>query len=291
MKKIAWLSLLLLMGMLGHFMPKLWKEASRSVKAIEVPKNFPPIGIEKPFVFVIPSYNNAEWCEKNLRSVFEQNYDNYRVIYIDDSSTDGTDVKVKNFILENKKEEKVQFLHNEKNLGAMANLFQAVHSCKNDEIVVVLDGDDWLAHENVLSKLNEVYADSSVWMTYGSYVEYLSYAKGSCARPIPEGVIRKNSIRKYKWTTSHLRTFYASLFKKVKLKDFLYEGQFLESTCDMASMFPMLEMAGRHARFVKDVLYVYNRANSLNDDKVRFNKQVALEKHIRTLAAYAPIED
>src|SRR5690349_1622399 len=26
------------------------------------------------FVFVIPSYNNSRWCEKNLRSVFDQTY-------------------------------------------------------------------------------------------------------------------------------------------------------------------------------------------------------------------------
>ena len=44
----------------------------------------------KPFVVIVPSYNNSEWVERNLRSIFEQKYDNFRVIYIDDASTDGT---------------------------------------------------------------------------------------------------------------------------------------------------------------------------------------------------------
>ena len=41
-------------------------------------------------VIVIASYNNERWVEENLKSVFMQDYSNYRVIYIDDASTDGT---------------------------------------------------------------------------------------------------------------------------------------------------------------------------------------------------------
>src|SRR3990170_5070953 len=45
---------------------------------------------EKRMVIVIPSYNNGEWCLRNLISAFSQNYTNYRIIYIDDCSTDNT---------------------------------------------------------------------------------------------------------------------------------------------------------------------------------------------------------
>ncbi len=45
---------------------------------------------EKPFVFIIASYNNSEWYKNNLDSVFAQDYENYRIIYIDDASPDGT---------------------------------------------------------------------------------------------------------------------------------------------------------------------------------------------------------
>ena len=45
---------------------------------------------ERSIVVIIPSYNNVRWVEKNLMSVFEQKYENFRVIYIDDCSTDGT---------------------------------------------------------------------------------------------------------------------------------------------------------------------------------------------------------
>src|SRR5437868_2077214 len=45
------------------------------------------IPTQKPIVVIIPSYNNVQWCVKNIESVLTQNYSNYRVIYIDDCST------------------------------------------------------------------------------------------------------------------------------------------------------------------------------------------------------------
>ena len=44
---------------------------------------------EKPMVVVIPSYNNIKWYKKNLDSVLNQKYQNFRVILIDDVLTSG----------------------------------------------------------------------------------------------------------------------------------------------------------------------------------------------------------
>ena len=65
----------------------------------------------------------------------------------------------------------------------------------------------------------------------------------------------------------HLRTFYAGLFKKIKLGDFLFQGQFFQAACDTAFMFPMLEMAGNKAVHIQDILYVYNQANPKNNSR------------------------
>jgi hypothetical protein len=45
-----------------------------------------PIKKDNPIVVLITSYNNEKVCEKNLESVFIQNYDNYRLIYVDAKS-------------------------------------------------------------------------------------------------------------------------------------------------------------------------------------------------------------
>ena len=40
----------------------------------------------------VPSYNNAQsrLYLRNLDSIFQQNYKNYHVVYVNDASTDGT---------------------------------------------------------------------------------------------------------------------------------------------------------------------------------------------------------
>ena len=45
------------------------------------------------FVFIIPSYNNEKWIEKNVMSVLNQTYENWKMIYINDNSTDKTGEK------------------------------------------------------------------------------------------------------------------------------------------------------------------------------------------------------
>ena len=45
----------------------------------------------KKIVVTIPSYNNRQWYARNLASVFAQDYnEEFRAIYIDDGSSDGT---------------------------------------------------------------------------------------------------------------------------------------------------------------------------------------------------------
>lgn len=248
----------------------------------------------KPFVVVIPSYNNSEWVEKNLRSVLEQKYDNYRVIYIDDASSDATYAQAKTLIENYQKTHLVTLIHNDHNRGALENIYRAVHSCDAHEIVVICDGDDWLAHDRVLERLNETYANPDVWLTYGSYIEYpnYSYTVANFSKELPRKVIDQHSVRTFSkkhWSLSHLRTFYADVFQQIKLADFLYEGQYLDAAADLAAMIPMVEMVGDHAQFINEVLYIYNRATPLNDHKLRAKRQQALADHILNAKPYERI--
>ncbi len=79
-----------------------------------------------PIVVVIPSYNNKDWYKRNLDSVFNQKYHNYRVIYLDDASPDGTGPLVKGYIKEKKQNHRVKFIQNEKRVGALANTYRSL---------------------------------------------------------------------------------------------------------------------------------------------------------------------
>ncbi|OGN56153.1 MAG: hypothetical protein A3E26_05730 [Chlamydiae bacterium RIFCSPHIGHO2_12_FULL_49_32] len=259
-------------------------------KEMEKRRPLKQILYERPMVVVIPSYNNSRYCIRNLRSVLEQNYHNFRILYIDDASTDDTAEKVKTFFAASSSKIPLTLILNETNRGALANLYNAIHSCRDDEIIVTLDGDDHLAHEEVLKRLNQIYSHEDIWMTYGNFLNYPAYTQTPviCSQ-IPYSVILSNSYRTSPWVSSHLRTFYASLFKKIALQHLLYQGRFFPMGGDLASMFPMLEMAGKHSCFVKEILYLYNRENPLNDHKVSLALQSACYRFVTALPKYSPL--
>lgn len=244
---------------------------------------------EKSFVIITASYNNKHWYKQNLDSILFQNYTNYRVIYIDDASTDNTGNLVQEYVAQCGKKDKVTLIKNDLRKGALANIYEAVHTCKPEEIVLIVDGDDWLANEQVLTYLSLVYQNENVWMTYGQFAWFPEGTKGFC-RVIPQEVILKNAYRNYYWVSSHLRTFYAKLFHLIDKKDLMYENKFFTAACDLAIMLPMLEMAGFHGFFIPEVLYVYNIANDLNINKIHKNKQKDFATIIGKQSRYQPLQ-
>lgn len=243
---------------------------------------------ELPLVVIVPSYNNARWCERNLSSIFTQKYSNFRVIYINDYSTDATYDKVVSYIDTHNEWHRCTIINNETRRGALENLYTAIHSCADWEVVVLVDGDDWLAIDDALQRINTVYEKEDVWLTYGQFVEYPKKKIGFC-NAIPEEVVTHNSFRKHGCPVSHLRTFYAWLFKKIKKEDLLHEGAFYTMTWDKAIMLPMLEMAGGRFKFIEDILYIYNFANPINDCRVNGPLQAELARLIFEKEPYQPL--
>lgn len=245
---------------------------------------------EKPIVIVIPSYNNKTWYKKNLDSALTQNYGNYRIIYTDDVSSDGTGALVKEYIKEKNAEKKVTLIQNKERVGALANLYAMITGLSKNEIVVSMDGDDWFPDREVLSHINKVYADPNVWMTYGQFITYPANTLGFAAQ-FPQDVINNNTFRSNGGYVTHLRTFYAGLFQKIKKEDLFYEGKFYPVAWDTAILMPMLEMSGNHSKFIPKVLYVYNWSNPLNDDKIHRALQLKLDHQIRAKKKYQPIAE
>lgn len=250
-------------------------------------KNYNPL-IEKEIVIIVVSYNNKDWYKKNLDSILMQKYTNYHVIYVDDVSPDGTADLVEAYIKEKKAEKNITLIRNTTRCGGMENTYNAIHLVPDDKIIITLDGDDWFYHENVLSLINKVYQDPHIWLTYGQYIESDDNRVGVC-RPLPQDVIINNTFRQHPWVTSHLRSFYAWLFKKIKIEDLKHDGKFFWTTWDQAMMFPMLEMAHNKIMFIPDTLYVHNIGTPLNDYKLYAKQYKKTHKEICSRKAYSPI--
>ncbi len=246
----------------------------------------PAVNGERSIVLVTTSYNNSKWYKRNLDAIFEQNYSNWKIIYVDDLSPDGTRELVENYVQDSPFEDKVVIVKNERRKLKVENFYHAVHTyCDDDDIVIDYDGDDWLAHPDVLSIINQIYEDPEVWITYGSYVNWPK-PLGCCCEQISQEFIDNNSYRYKRWMASHLKSFYAWLFKKIRPESLQFQGQFFDMAGDLAFMFPMLEMAGGRFKFVPDVLYIYNTGNPLNDCKKNRKRQFFLDSVIRGKPRY-----
>lgn len=217
---------------------------------------------EKPIAIVVPSWNNNELFEDvpryqlNLDSIFNQKYSNYRVIYIDDCSSDGTATAVAHYVQKRGQNHRFILIKNAKRWGPSRNRYVGAHLAQDDEIVTYLDGDDWFSNDNVLNTVNQAYADPNVWLTYSHFIHAPDDGKTSGAQEIPQWVIEQNVYRTYGWYYHSLKTFYGWLFKQLRLEDILYEGTFFPVGSDIAEMFPLVELSGGRFKFIKDILYI-----------------------------------
>jgi len=233
------------------------------------------------FKIIVPCYNCEKWVEKCINSIKKQTHKRFKTIVINDASTDNTLNTIKSSI-HNKK---TRIKNNRVNLGALQNIVEGIDAISNnpEDIIVLVDGDDWLAHNNVFALLNKIYQDPNIWLTYGQYKYTTEKHRGICAH-----LTNTRKCRKRRWVTSHLRTFKRHLWDKVKNKDLRdNEGNYYSMSWDMAMMLPMVEMAGlKRIKYIKEILYIYNDMNPINDDKKNRNLQLAMEGEIRKKLMY-----
>ena len=232
------------------------------------------------FTIVVIGHNNGANVEKTLRSVFFQSYLNFRLIYIDDASTDGSHEVARDAINRSERTIQVTFVQNQHKLGDLANVFRAVETCEGHEIVVVLRSGDWLSHEWVLQRLNAYYSDPDLWIAVGNYIDYPTFQRASKHE--------FHNLRSQPIISSHLKTFYAKLFKEIKESDLIYSGQFLPACAEIAYMIPMLEMAEGHFHEIPEILYVHNKNQTYKEDR---EEKLISEKYIRGKDSYTPLKN
>ncbi|MCH9612149.1 MAG: hypothetical protein S4CHLAM102_06330 [Chlamydiia bacterium] len=245
----------------------------------------------KRFAILTLSYNNQSFARQNLSSTLRQQYDNFYVVYVNDCSTDRTQEIVENYTRQIRKEDQLILINNSENKGALRNLYEVIHNViDDDDIIVIVDGDDALINLHVLEHLNEVYTTSGreTWLTYGQFCCMSNRSKGWTV-DMPEDIVERCAFREFVHLPSHLRTFSAWLFKKICVQDLMLDGEFFPMTCDVAIMMPMIEMARDHFQFIQKPLYLYNDMNPISDHHKDESMQRFFDRHVRTNRRYQPL--
>ena len=257
-----------------------------------IPVNSYAENLPKKFIILTASYNNIDYYKWNLDSVFNQTYDNWELVYIDDMSTDGTTLAVPHYIQEKGFSDKVHFVSNTEKCYCLKNYYREIHKIPDDSIIITLDGDDAFIDNTVLEYLNDIYQDSSIWCTFGDY-EMVGAGAPLYKEPLtdfPQEIVENNNFRNYRWNVHHLRSFYARLFKNIKVEDFYYEGDFIKVVEDVAFMLPILEQCGFHQKYISRPLYLYNIGNPLLSNNVwKAELKRNIERFIYSKPKYQPL--
>ena len=234
---------------------------------------------EKRIVVITPVYNAERYIDKCIESVMSQDYKNYEMIIIDDASTDRTLEVAHRTLTKHKFLGEVKVVKNETNQGAVHNQIKTIKdNCSPDDIVMLLDGDDWLVNDpNVFNKFNNYY-HAGVEYTYGSCWS-LADNIPLIAQPYPPEIKARKAYREYKFNWNmpypHLRTFLAKLV--LPLNDGLFqdeEGNWFRAGGDNATFYNIIEQADPDKVLcVPDIVYNYNDLNPINDYKVNGDEQ------------------
>jgi glycosyltransferase involved in cell wall biosynthesis len=156
-------------------------------------------------------------------------------------------------------DKRISIQRNEERRYSMRNLIDGIgrSGAAPEDVIVILDGDDWLMHDDSLLLIEREYARYGCWLTYGSWESNDPETPG-CWPPYPDGTMNFRSLR---WLGTAVRTWKKWLWDRIDPAGFRdRNGEYFRVVEDLASMFPMMEMSTtRRMRHVAEPLMLYNK--------------------------------
>ena len=110
----------------------------------------------RSLTYIVPIYNVSAYIEKSVRSLLEQSYSNIGYIFINDCSSDDSEIKLRR-IIEGfpERRNKIKVITNEQNLGAATTRNIGLDMARG-EYVMFADSDDWISLDYVESMVHKI---------------------------------------------------------------------------------------------------------------------------------------
>jgi len=250
------------------------------------------------FHVLVTHYKTPKYLERCLESLFSQTCSiPYEVHLVDDASTMEEVDKIL-AVWQHKEPNRLHIHRNQTRQNKGRNLFLCLETGRfhNEDIVSIVDGDDWLAHSNVFERVLEEYKEKGCWVTYGTYA-CSDGQTGHCTHPLSEQHLesekRGRGFREAPWVFSHFFTAKAFLWKKLDRTILEFNGTEERGGAPYDQLFnlPISEMASsKHISHIPETLYIYNNQSSLNEHLIRPNEQTGYDVKNRARAAFKPIQ-
>lgn len=204
------------------------------------------------FIFLCVSYNAESTILQTLKSFLSQSYRHYSIIIVDDMSTDNTIEVVNEYKRKNIEENDIFVIQNKEKKWLLNNMLLGVKECSDDDIICLVDCDDWLTENDCLYALNEVYSSNeqidAAWTAHR-----WGYTSTNISNYLPEGA----DPYKYEWVSSHLKTFRKKVLNGVSDTNFRNrDNVYFKRACDQALYLPVLKNS-RKSNYLPFVTYHY----------------------------------
>jgi hypothetical protein len=180
-------------------------------------------------------------------------------------STDGSYEECMKLIAKDKRLRLTRNAPKKYKLKSIDEIISDTSIMKDEDVIVELDGDDHLAHKDVLKRVREIYSNPKTMICNARHV--FSDGKMGYSRHVDVTKIRHSPFE-----FTHLRTWRAGLWRNVDKRYFVdpadSSGGYFKTAVDVAYSFPMLELAGQEGyKHCEEVMLVYNDKNPRNSHK------------------------
>ena len=220
-----------------------------------------------------------------MDSVYNQTFQNWRIIYIDDNSSDNTYLNVLLFIKKYKLKDKIILLKNHINYKQAYSRFRAFQYCNDNEICCLLDGDDWLHNNQVLQNLKKLYDSQKIEASYGKFQYFANNKLGNISghNEFPKEIIKHKKYRQYRWISQHMRCGLAKHFKSYPIEYIKNQNnEYFSCNTDVNEMMWLLYHSQGNHRNSKINTYIYNKDASLEKNSyynIKKYKDIELERY------------
>jgi FkbM family methyltransferase len=234
---------------------------------------------EQRIIVLSPFYNAKDYVDRCIMSVAAQDYDNYEHWLFDDASTDASFNVAKSCIdnLPENIRNKFKIFRSNQNNGAVYNHMKMIRETDPKDIIMLLDGDDWLVNRpDVFDYYNKIHMEYE--FTYGSCWSVVDNIP-LISQPYPPKVKSNRSYKDYRFNWNmpytHLRTFKSKYLRWEPDEKFQDEnGNWFKAGGDNATFYTALKNVDpKYVYVVSDIVYNYNDASPLNDYKVNKEEQ------------------
>jgi glycosyltransferase involved in cell wall biosynthesis len=148
---------------------------------------------------IVPNFNHNVYLEERLRSIYEQTYQNFEVILLDDCSTDNSVSLLKKYAA--LYPEKTRLYLNERNSGSPFSQWEKGILLAEGDLIWIAESDDF-CEQDFLEKLVPLFSNDTVLLSYAHNI--FVNQKGRRLPSAFENYV--SAIHPHKWRTSYIET-------------------------------------------------------------------------------------